>query len=128
MRARQRHDAGETPSRAFARSSAKIGEKRLPARLWTHARHRPFHRQNEIFAGVDSIASENLEDNAKRHAGSIGSTQVVALEPVRVTPPDCIVWTCVGSTARKRHLDECGKLSFVYCQSTTTRCHGFEFD
>ena len=67
------------------------------------------HRQNEIHAGVDSIVSKNLEDNAKRHAGSIGSTQVTASEPVRVAPPDGIVWTCAGSTARKRHLDECGK-------------------
>ena len=45
--------------------------------------------------------SKNLEDNAKRHAGSIGSTQVAASEPVRVAPPDGIVWTCAGSTARK---------------------------
>ena len=70
------------------------------------------HRQNEIHAGVDSIVSKNLEDNAKRHAGSIkedGSTQVAASEPVRVAPPDGIVRTSTGSTARKRHLDECGK-------------------
>ena len=67
------------------------------------------HRQNEIHVGVDSIVSKNLEDNVKRHAGSIGSTQVAASEPVRVAPPDGIVQTCAGSTARKRHLDECGK-------------------
>ena len=64
------------------------------------------HRQNEIHVGVDRIVSKNLEDNAKRHAGS---TQVAASEPVRWAPPDGIVWTSAGSTAKKRHLDECGK-------------------
>ena len=41
--------------------------------------------------------------------GIIGSAQVAASEPVRVAPPDGIVWTSACSIARKRHLDECGK-------------------
>ena len=55
---------------------------------------------------VASVFSKNLEDNAKRHAGSIGSTQVAVSEPV----PDGIVWTSASSTAWERHLDECGSL------------------
>ena len=47
--------------------------------------------------------------NAKRHAGSIAWKQVAASERVRVAPPDSIVWTSAGSTARKQHLDECGQ-------------------
>ena len=31
------------------------------------------------------------------------------LQRVRVAPPGSIVWTSAGSTARKRHLDECGE-------------------
>ena len=42
-------------------------------------------------------------------AAPLGSTQLAASKRVRVAPPDGIVWTCAGSTARKRHLDECGK-------------------
>ena len=90
----------------------------------------------EIGGACGWLVSKNLEGNAKRHAGSIGSTQVAASEPERVAPPDGVVWTSAGSTARKRHLGECGKhhrswtvLSFVYCQSTTTEgCHGTELD
>ena len=126
--ARHRHDACETPSEHLRGAVPKL--KRNACQRGNVGRMRGIvrgtcgkhcrscmemggacglHRRKEIHAGVDSIVSKNLEDNAKRHVCSTGSTQVAASEPERVAPPDNINWTTAGSTARKRHLDECGK-------------------
>ena len=57
--------------------------------------------------------TKNLADNGvatprDMRAAPLGDAQMAASERVRVAPPGSIVWTSVGSTARKRHLDECG--------------------
>ena len=71
------------------------------------------HRQNKIHAGVDSIVSKSLADNGvatprDMRAAPLGDAEMAASERVRVAPPDSVVCTSAGSTARKQHLDECG--------------------
>ena len=54
-----------------------------------------------------------------KHAGCC-----VRSEPVRVAPPDGIVWTCAGSTARKRHLAIEAGPSYRSCTASPQRRRG----